>query len=113
VKQIHNNINRVIHEPVRLAILTILSSAKEVDFNFLLTTLGVTKGNLATHINKLESTGLIEVKKEFRGKIPHTSYRITKKGRRQFRKYWENLKQLAPEQQARPGVRGVRLGEAS
>ena len=97
INQIHNNINRVVHEPVRLAILKILTSAKEVDFNFLLTTLGVTKGNLATHVNKLETTGLIEVKKEFRGKIPHTSYRITKTGRHQFQKYWENLKALAPE----------------
>ncbi|MHC4460209.1 MAG: winged helix-turn-helix domain-containing protein [Planctomycetota bacterium] len=97
VNQIHNSINRVVHEPVRLAILKILTSAKEVDFNFLLTTLGVTKGNLATHINKLETTGLIEVKKEFRGKMPHTSYRITKTGRRQFQKYWDNMKALAPE----------------
>ncbi len=97
VNQIHNNINRVVHEPVRLAILKILTSVKEVDFNFLLTTLGVTKGNLATHINKLETTGLVEVKKEFRGKIPHTSYRITKTGRRQFQKYWENMRELAPE----------------
>ena len=97
IHQIHNNINRVVHEPVRLAILKILTSAKEVDFNFLLTTLGVTKGNLATHINKLETTGLVEIKKEFRGKIPHTSYRITRTGRRQFQKYWENLKELAPE----------------
>jgi predicted ArsR family transcriptional regulator len=95
--QIHNSINRVVHEPVRLAILKILTSAKEVDFNFLLTTLGVTKGNLATHINKLESTGLIEVKKQFRGKIPHTSYRVTRTGRNQFQKYWENMKALAPE----------------
>jgi DNA-binding transcriptional ArsR family regulator len=97
INQIHNNIDRIIHEPVRLAILKILTSAKEVDFNFLLTTLGVTKGNLATHINTLESAGLIEVKKEFQGKIPHTSYRITKTGRHQFQKYWENLKALAPE----------------
>jgi len=97
INRIHNNINRVVHEPVRLAILKILTSAKEVDFNFLLTTLGVTKGNLATHINKLESTGLIEVKKQFRGKVPHTSYKITRTGRRQFQKYWENLKALAPE----------------
>jgi len=97
VNQIHNSINRVVHEPVRLAILKILTSAKEVDFNFLLTTLGVTKGNLATHINKLETTGLLEVKKEFRGKVPHTSYRITRTGRRQFQKYWENMKELAPE----------------
>lgn len=97
VNQIHNNINRVVHEPVRLAILKILTSAREVDFNFLLTTLGLTKGNLATHINKLETTGLLEVKKEFRGKVPHTSYKITKTGRRQFQKYWENMKELAPE----------------
>ena len=97
VNQIHNSINRVVHEPVRLAILKILTSAKEVDFNFLLTTLGVTKGNLATHINKLESTGLIEVKKQFHGKIPHTSYRVTRTGRQQFQKYWENMKALAPE----------------
>ena len=97
INQIHNNIDRVIHEPVRLAILKILSSAKEVDFKFLLTTLGLTKGNLATHINKLEETKLITVKKEFRGKIPHTSYRITNAGRRQFQKYWKNIKELAPE----------------
>ncbi len=97
INQIHNNIDRVIHEPVRLAILKILTSAKEVDFNFLLTTLGVTKGNLATHIKSLETADFIEVKKEFRGKIPHTSYRITRTGRRRFQKYWENLKALAPE----------------
>jgi len=90
-------LDRIVHEPVRLAILKILTSAKEVDFNFLLTTLGVTKGNLATHINRLEATGFIEVKKEFRGKMPHTSYRITKTGRRQFQKYWENMKALAPK----------------
>ena len=97
VNQIHNSINRVVHEPVRLAILKILTLAKEVDFNFLLTTLGVTKGNLATHINKLEMAGFIAVKKEFRGKMPHTSYRITRTGRRQFQKYWENMRELAPE----------------
>ena len=97
INQIHNNIDRVIHEPVRLAILKILSSVKEVDFKFLLTTLGLTKGNLATHINKLEETKLIAVKKEFRGKIPHTSYRITNTGRQQFQKYWKNMKELAPE----------------
>ena len=97
LNQIHNNINRVVHEPVRLAILKILTSAKEVDFNFLLTTLGVTKGNLATHINKLETTGFIEVKKEFRGKMPHTSYKVTRTGRRRFQKYWENMRELAPE----------------
>ena len=97
IQHVHNGINRVVHEPVRLAILKILSSVKEVDFKFLLTTLGLTKGNLATHINKLEETKLIAVKKEFRGKIPHTSYRITNTGRQQFQEYWKNMKELAPE----------------
>ena len=97
INQIHNNIDRVIHEPVRLAILKILSSAKEADFKFLLTTLCLTKGNLATHINKLEETKLIAIKKEFRGKITHTSYRITNTGRQQFQEYWKYMKELAPE----------------
>ena len=97
IQQAHNNINRIVHEPVRLAILKILSSAKEADFNFLLTALGVTKGNLATHINKLELAQLIDVKKEFCGKMPHTTYNITKTGRQEFQKYWENLRGLAPK----------------
>jgi DNA-binding transcriptional ArsR family regulator len=97
INQIHNNIDRVIHEPVRLAILKILSGVKEVDFNFLLATLGVTKGNLASHISRLQEAKLADVKKEFVGKIPHTSYRITRKGRSEFEKYWENMKELAPE----------------
>lgn len=92
--QIHN-INRIIHEPVRLAVLTVLSSAREVDFNFLLTTLGLTKGNLSSHIDKLDGAGYVEVKKTFRGKIPHTSYRITGAGRREFQKYWENMREIA------------------
>jgi len=92
------SINRLIHEPARLAILTILSSVDEVDFNFLLTTLGLTKGNLATHVGKLEAAGYVEVSKEFRGKIPHTGYQLTADGRREFDNYWENMNGLAPGQ---------------
>jgi predicted ArsR family transcriptional regulator len=92
------SIDRLIHEPVRLAILTILSSVDEVDFNFLITTLGLTKGNLATHVGKLETAGYVQVKKEFRGKLPHTSYELTSHGRREFDKYWDNMNGLAPEQ---------------
>lgn len=97
IQQIHNSINRIVHEPVRLAILKTLCSAKEVDFNFLLTILGVTKGNLASHIEKLQTAGYLSVKKEFRGKMPHTTYRVTPAGRREFRRYWNNMKELAPE----------------
>ena len=91
-----NGLNRVIHEPVRLAILKVLSTAKEADFNFLLATLGLTKGNLATHINTLEAAAYIEVSKEFVGKMPHTTYRITRLGRQEFEKHWKHLLEFAP-----------------
>ena len=96
LKQIHQ-INRIIHEPVRLAVLKILSTAKEVDFSFLLTALGLTNGNLASHIDRLQQAGYVQVKKEFRGKLPHTSYRITHTGRQEFAKYWKNIKELSPD----------------
>ena len=89
-----NGINKIVHEPVRLAILTVLSSAKEADFNFLLTALGVTRGNLATHINKLDAAGYVEIRKRFRGKIPHTSYRLTAQGRKQLENYWRAMDEI-------------------
>ena len=91
-----NGLNRVVHEPARLAILKILSTAKEADFTFLLTVLGLTKGNLATHVNSLEAAGYIEISKEFVGKMPHTTYKITKLGRREFQKHWKHLLEFAP-----------------
>ena len=98
IQQIQS-INKLIHEPVRLGIMTVLCSAKEADFNFLLTALGVTKGNLSTHIARLVDAGYVTVKKDFRGKIPHTSYRVTRPGRDQFTKYWGNMNGLAPGQE--------------
>lgn len=91
-----NGLNRVIHEPVRLAILKVLSTAKEADFTFLLTTLGLTKGNLATHVNSLEAASYIEVSKELVGKMPRTTYKITKLGRQEFEKHWKHLMEFAP-----------------
>ena len=91
-----NGLNRVVHEPARLAILKILSGAEEANFSFLLNVLGLTKGNLATHANSLEAAGYIEISKEFIGKMPHTTYRITKLGRREFEKHWRHLMKLAP-----------------
>jgi DNA-binding transcriptional ArsR family regulator len=91
-----NGLNRVIHEPVRLAILKVLETAREVDFSFLLGTLGLTKGNLATHINTLEAAGYVAVSKEFVGKIPRTTYRLTRLGRQEFEKHWKHLIKFAP-----------------
>jgi len=87
---------RAVLSAVTFAILKILSASEEADFSFLLNVLGLMKANLATHANSLEAAGHIEISKEFVGKMPHTTYRITKLGRREFEKHWEHLMEFAP-----------------
>ena len=84
-------IDKVIHEPVRLRIMMILSGVEQADFNFLLTTLDLTRGNLSRHIEKLEAADYVNVEKSFKGKMPNTSYQITQKGSEALAQYWENL----------------------
>jgi DNA-binding transcriptional ArsR family regulator len=75
-------LDRVVHEPARLAILTILAAADEVAFTFLEETIGLTRGNLSSHVSKLEGAGYLTVNKAFRHRKPVTSYRITPAGRK-------------------------------
>ena len=84
-------IDRIIHEPARLRIMMILAGVEQADFNFLLKTLSLTRGNLSRHVEKLESADYLEVKKSFNGKIPNTSYQLTRKGAKALARYWENL----------------------
>jgi DNA-binding transcriptional ArsR family regulator len=97
-------LDRVVHEPARLAILAVLSGAAEVDFAFLLAATGLTKGNLSRQASKLEEAGYITIRKYFKGKIPATAYRITLEGADAFARYWEQL--AAIEQQVRPRTAG-------
>ena len=83
--------DKIIHEPARLRIMMILSGVESADFNFLLSTLGLSKGNLSRHVEKLELAGYVKVNKTFRGKIPNTSYQLTKKGTNALTQYWKNL----------------------
>lgn len=85
------DLDRTIHEPARLRILTLLSGVDAVDFNFLLSTLGLTKGNLSSHMDKLEKAGYVQVEKSFNGRIPHTEFRITGAGRSALREYWQGI----------------------
>jgi DNA-binding MarR family transcriptional regulator len=86
-----NRIDREIHEPARLGIMTLLSAAEWADFPSLLLTLRLTGGNLSSHVARLERRGYVEVKKEVVGKILHTQYRLTKAGRKALRAYWSAL----------------------
>ncbi len=90
----YKDLDRVIHSPVRLGIMTVLISAKEVDFKFLKAKLSLSDGNLSANMTKLEEAGFIEVRKFFKGKKPMTVYNITKGGRKAFKNYVENLEKI-------------------
>jgi DNA-binding transcriptional ArsR family regulator len=85
-------LDRLVHEPARLVILTVLAEAEEVEFRFLERVSGLTKGNLSGHIAKLEEAGYLVVRKFFRGKMPATSLKITRAGRSALEAYREQLK---------------------
>jgi DNA-binding transcriptional ArsR family regulator len=84
--------DRVVHEPARLAILALLHSIRGADFLFLQQETGLTKGNLSSHLSRLETAGYVEIEKTFKGKIPHTLCRITPDGRRAFELHCQALK---------------------
>jgi len=83
-----------VHEPVRLRAMMVLSGVARADFDFLRTTLGLTKGNLSWHMAKLEQAGYVAIRKSFRGKIPHTEYSLTDAGRRALADYWAALYEI-------------------
>ena len=91
-------LDRTVHEPSRLAILTVLSAAEEVEFLFLQRVTGLSKGNLSSHTQKLEVAGYLETVKAFRGRIPVTSFRITDEGRVALKAYHKQLRALLPEE---------------
>jgi DNA-binding transcriptional ArsR family regulator len=85
------SLDRTVHEPARLVILTVLAEAEEVEFRFLETASGLTRGNLSSHISRLEAAGYLEVEKSFRGKVPLTTLRITRSGRTALNTYRKQL----------------------
>lgn len=89
-----SELDRVIHEPARLTIIALLSSVKEADFLYLLRETGLTKGNLSTHLVRLEEAGYVEIEKTFRGKIPLTLVRLSSAGKGAFQEYRKSMKDI-------------------
>jgi DNA-binding MarR family transcriptional regulator len=88
------DIDRLIHEPARLMILALLSVVESADFVYLMRQTGLTRGNLSSHMSKLEAAAYIEVKKEFADKIPRTLLRLTDRGRAAFQSYRQDMIQV-------------------
>ena len=87
-------LDRIIHEPVRLQIMATLGAVDTADFKFLISLLGLSKGNLSSHVDKLEKAEYVQVTKSFNGKITYTQYALTKKGRKALEKHWAALDKL-------------------
>lgn len=87
-------LDRLVHEPARLAILTALSACATADFVFLRRLTGLTQGNLSSHLARLDDAGLIAVTKSFSGKTPRTGIAITREGRSRIDGHWDQLAAL-------------------
>ena len=86
--------DRLVHEPARLAVLTALSASEKADFVFLRNLTGLTKGNLSSHLGKLEQGGLVSIEKAFVGKQPITYVSLTREGRDVLKAYWKRFDQV-------------------
>ncbi len=85
------NLDKIMHEPSRLMIMTILNMVEEMDFIFLRNQTGFTKGNLSSHLIKLEGSEYVEIKKEFVEKISRTTIKITQKGIKALADYRKSM----------------------
>jgi len=85
------NFDRLIHEPARLMIVTILSAVESADFLYLQRETGLTKGNLSAHLSKLEGAGYVKIEKTYRGKLPLTLCSLTHNGLAALDQYHKQL----------------------
>ena len=88
-------IDRVIHEPARSMVMTVLYAVPEADFLYLQRECGLTQGNLSSHLAKLEETGYVLIEKTFKGKYPLTVCRLSRKGRAAFEAYVAKMRVVA------------------
>ena len=85
------DLDRLIHEPARLLIVTILASVVSADFLFLQQETGLTKGNLSAHLAKLEEAGYVKIEKTFKGKLPLTVCKLNTAGKKALTGYRQQL----------------------
>ncbi|MCF7796612.1 MAG: transcriptional regulator [Lentisphaeria bacterium] len=88
------DMDKLIHEPARLAIMTQLYVVESADFIFVMQRTGLTWGNLSSHLSKLENAGYVAVTKEFVDKKPHTLLKLTPHGRTAFETYREQMEAM-------------------
>ena len=94
LRRLVDELDPMLHERGRLAIVSVLAAADSVIFTELRDDLGMTDGNLSVHLQKLEEKGYVTIDKQFVGKKPQTSCRLTASGRNAFRRYLDRLEAI-------------------
>lgn len=89
-----SEIDKLIHEPARLAVMALLYVVESADFTFIINQTGLTYGNLSAHISKLESAGYVELQKGYKAKRPNTTLKLTPLGRKSFNDYVRMMQQM-------------------
>jgi len=94
MKEIISGLNKLFDSRVRLGIMSLLVVSESVDFNTMKEMLDVTDGNLASHLKALEKEGIVEVRKQFVGRKPNTSYVVTLLGKKLFQNHINALERI-------------------
>jgi DNA-binding HxlR family transcriptional regulator len=87
-------LDRLIHEKLRLGIVSALAASPALSFNELKDLLDTSDGNLSVHARKLEDAGYVEVAKSFQNRMPRTEYRLTARGRKALERYLDHMEAL-------------------
>jgi DNA-binding MarR family transcriptional regulator len=97
LKRLVDELDPLLHERLRLAIVSMLAAAPRLTFTELRDTLNMTVGNLSVHLQKLEEKGYIVIDKKFVGRRPQTSCRLTEAGREAFARYLDHLEAIVQQ----------------
>ena len=93
-KHLAPNLDRLIHERMRLGIVSALAANESLTFNDLKSLMNTTDGNLSVHARKLEDAAYVTCAKSFEGRVPRTEYRLTPQGRRALERYLDHMEAL-------------------
>ena len=93
-ERVSGELDRIIHERMRLGIISALAANEKLSFGDLKKLLNTTDGNISVHARKLEEAGYVTMQKSFKGRVPLTEYSITKDGKKALERYLNHMEAL-------------------
>jgi DNA-binding transcriptional ArsR family regulator len=104
LKRLVDQLDALLHERGRLAIVSVLAATESLTFTELRDTLGMTDGNLSVHLQKLEEAGYVAIAKQFVGRRPQTTCRLSRNGHKAFTRYLDHLEAIVRQGRGQKGA---------